>query len=300
MTLRIFRTDGDRAEEIAGSTVALERHLQSFIERNMAAMLGVRFLDTEVSTGPVHGGRIDSLGLDEDGSPVVIEYKRSRDENVISQGLFYLSWLRDHRHSFESLVTQKLGPGIAESVDWTSPRIICVAAEFSRYDQHAVREIDRRIDLVRYRCFGDGLLSLDLVVSTAGSGARAARTGAAVVPAARSTVSQRLAGAVAAVRALYADLDGRLLDLGDVHSVELQHYVAYRRGGNFVTVKVLSNGLRLFLRLAPASVELEPGFTRDVSGIGHHGTGDLEVRIGSLDDLDRAMPLLRASYEAVA
>ncbi|MFJ6770695.1 DUF5655 domain-containing protein [Kitasatospora sp. NPDC091257] len=197
-------------------------------------------------------------------------------------------------------MTQKLGPEVAQSVDWTSPRIICVAAEFSRYDQHAVREIDRRIDLVRYRLFGDGLLSLDLVASTAGSGARAARTGTAVVPTARSTVSQRPAGAATAVRELYADLDGRLLDLGDVHSVELQHYVAYRRGRNFVTVKVLSTGLRLYLRLAPTSVELEPGFTRDVSGIGHHGTGDLEVRVGSVDDLDRAMPLLRASYEAVA
>lgn len=40
----------------------------------MPAMLGVRLLATEYSTGPVHGGRIDSLGLDENGAPVVVEY----------------------------------------------------------------------------------------------------------------------------------------------------------------------------------------------------------------------------------
>ncbi|MFJ6620026.1 DUF5655 domain-containing protein [Kitasatospora sp. NPDC091335] len=197
-------------------------------------------------------------------------------------------------------MAQKLGQEAAKSVDWTNPRIICVAAAFSRYDLHAVREIGRRIDLVRYVRFGDGLLALDLVASTAGSGMRAARTGTVLAPTARSTVSQRLGGAPAAVQELYADLDGRLLDFGDVHSVELLHYIAYRRGGNFVTVNVLSGGLRLFLRVDPTSVELEAGFTRDVSEIGHHGTGDLEVRISSMDDLDRALPLLQASYEAAS
>jgi hypothetical protein len=34
---------------------------------------------------------------DENGSPVIFEYKRSVNENVINQGLFYLNWLLDHR-----------------------------------------------------------------------------------------------------------------------------------------------------------------------------------------------------------
>ncbi len=57
-----------------------------------------------------HGGRIDSLGLDENGSPVILEYKRSVNENVINQGLFYLDWLLDHKAEFELLVMKKLGP----------------------------------------------------------------------------------------------------------------------------------------------------------------------------------------------
>ncbi|MFJ1936742.1 hypothetical protein ACIOGZ_29290 [Kitasatospora sp. NPDC088160] len=70
-----------------------ERDLQRLVEANMEEMLGgVRFLATEYSTGPVHRGRIDSLGLDEDGSPVLIEYKRTSSESVLAQGLFYLSW----------------------------------------------------------------------------------------------------------------------------------------------------------------------------------------------------------------
>jgi predicted transport protein len=33
-------------------------------------------------------------------------------------------------------------------------------------------------------------------------------------------------------------------------------------------------------------VKLEKDFTRDVSKFGHYGTGDLEVRIHSKDDLE--------------
>ena len=40
------------------------------------------------------------------------------------------------------------------------------------------------------------------------------------------------------------------------------------------------------------------GFARDVREIGHFGTGDLELRIGSLEDLDRAKPLIARSYDA--
>ncbi len=86
-----------RADELAAaSAVAIEKALQTLIERNLGALLGVRFLASEYSTGKTHGGRIDTLGIDENGSPVIIEYKRSTNENVINQGLFYLDWLLDH------------------------------------------------------------------------------------------------------------------------------------------------------------------------------------------------------------
>jgi RecB family endonuclease NucS len=48
--------------------------------------LGVTFLASEYSTGKTHGGRIDMLAIDENDCPVIIEYKRSTNENVINQG----------------------------------------------------------------------------------------------------------------------------------------------------------------------------------------------------------------------
>lgn len=56
--------------------------------------------------------------------------------------------------------------------------------------------------------------------------------------------------------------------------------------------------LLVFLKVDSDDVALEDGFARDVREIGHQGTGDLEIRIESLDDLERAKPLIEKSYDA--
>ncbi|MGK8508787.1 hypothetical protein ACRS5S_12245 [Nocardia asiatica] len=54
----------------------------------------------------------------------------------------------------------------------------------------------------------------------------------------------------------------------------------------------------MYLKVDPDSVQLEPGFSRDVRSIGHFGTGSLELRLKNSDDLAKAEKLLRASYDA--
>ncbi|HEY8543743.1 MAG TPA: DUF5655 domain-containing protein [Acidimicrobiales bacterium] len=79
-----------------------------------------------------------------------------------------------------------------------------------------------------------------------------------------------------------------------------QVYIAFRRIKNFACVEVHPQlkKLVLYLKVDPDSIPLEAGFTRDVRSIGHFGTGDLEVTVTSLADLDRAKPLVVASYES--
>jgi hypothetical protein len=129
--LKLFRIGDNTAEELSGRSVALERHLQRVIESNMETFFGVRFLASEYSTGAKHRGRIDSLGIDDTGSPVIFEYKRSRDENVINQGLFYLDWLLDHQAEFKLLTMDRLGADAAQQIDWTN-RGSCASQATSR------------------------------------------------------------------------------------------------------------------------------------------------------------------------
>ena len=107
--IKLFSIRAGLVTELAGAAVTIEKELQTLLESNLEVVLGIRFIASEFSTGPVHGGRIDTLGLDEDGCPVIIEYKRTTNENVINQCLFYLHWLMDHKGDFEQLVYKALG-----------------------------------------------------------------------------------------------------------------------------------------------------------------------------------------------
>ncbi|WP_405826091.1 transporter [Streptomyces sp. NBC_01390] len=291
----MFHTTNDGVTEVAPRLAEAEADVQGLVEAHMEMMLGVRLLASEYGTGPVHGGRIDSLGLDENGSPVIVEYKRGVDAGVIHQGLFYLAWLMDHRAEFEHLVRDRLGVTVASQVLWSGPRLICVAGDFTRYDVHAVREHRRSIDLVRYRYFGTEHLSLETVASV---------TGLAAVPGAarrrRTPEAARVRKADGAMAELGAAVDEVLLGLGDgITRVQRKQYRAYQRLRNIACVcppqqtKVL-----VYLKADPKQVDLVPGFTRDVTGLGHHGTGDLELQLRTERDLERAKDLLRLSYTA--
>ncbi|MEU3255763.1 DUF5655 domain-containing protein [Streptomyces sp. NPDC006997] len=259
----------------------------------------------------LHRGRIDSLGLDENGTPALIEYKKGADSGVLSQAVSYLSWLDSARHEFEALVKEKLGSEAAESIDWRNPRMVCIAAGFSHHDRVAMHRLRERVDLVRYRVFEGGLLSLLLIESTPGSARpisnrrqsreREVTAGAASKDGKTSAQATATAGAIpGCLQDLYAELDEALTAWGEVEVAQLRHYIAYRRMVNVASVlfRPKHEAILVYLKVDPDTVELEEGFSRDMRGIGHLGTGDLEVRIASAADLEKAGPLIRRAFEA--
>ncbi|WP_074991572.1 DUF5655 domain-containing protein [Streptomyces misionensis] len=291
--LKLFSTGGGVAE-VMPRLADVEADVQDLVEAHMDKMLGVTFLASEYVIDCVDGGRIDSLGLDENGAPVIVEYKRGTDAGVINQGLYYMAWLMAHKDAFRNLVRDRLGGTAASQILWSAPRLICVAGDFTRYDAHAVREHRRSIDLVRYRYFGNDLFGLETVASVTGH-STATKRGRRLVAGVPSTRSQD--GAMAQL----ADaVDKVLLGLGDgVTRVQRKQYRAYQRLRNFACVcPPQQTKLLVYLKADPKTVDLVPGFTRDVTGLGHHGTGDLELRLRTERDLERAQDLFRLSYAA--
>ncbi|MBK6631434.1 MAG: DUF91 domain-containing protein [Betaproteobacteria bacterium] len=308
--IKLFRYTADGAAELAGKAAAIEKRLQQLIESQMETFLGVRFLASEYNTGAKHRGRIDSLGLDENGCPVIIEYKRHSNENVMNQGLFYLDWLLDHKADFRLLVMEKLGKEAAEKIEWSGTRLLCIAADFTRYDEHAVAQINRNLELIRYKLFGPDLLLFELVnavTADSGSGEGEAttggKTGKTPAPAtlAMKTHADQLATATPELIALYETIRAYILAQGDdILEKQLKLYMAYRRLKNFVCMTLISREdphVRLWLKLDPGSVELEKGFTRDVTEVGHWGTGDLEVVLRRQADFEKAKGLIERAYQ---
>lgn len=303
--IKLFRTIGDDVSQFESQAVSLEKSLQRLIENHLDVFLGIRFLATEYSTGKTHGGRIDTLGIDENGCPCIIEYKRSSNENVINQGLYYLDWLLDHKAEFELLVLRNFGQDSADLIVWTSPRLLCIAGDYTKYDKHAVQQINRNIELIRYLRFGSEFLLLELVNAVeadVASGDELTINGEKGKSKYKDkTVASQINDASSELIDLYEALKSTCLGLGDDVQIKmLKLYIAFKRLKNFLTVEVKSgaNFLLCYVKVNPDNVVLENGFTRDVRNINHWGTGDLEIIIRNHDDLNKAIPLLQSSYAA--
>lgn len=302
--IRLFRIAGEVATEIQGTATHLEKPLQTLIEANLDPLLEIRLLATEYSTGKTHAGRIDTLGIDENDCPVIIEYKRSTGENIINQGLFYLDWLMDHQAEFKLLVLERFGKESANAIDWSAPRLICIAADFTKYDGHAVQQMNRNIELIRYRRFGNDLLLLELVnsVATATTNRAPAAQSSIVAKGTKATgdktIAEWLQNMPDAIRAIFDSLERYILSLGDdIQRKDLKLYIAFKRLKNFATVCFTNHKVVVYLKLNPDEIEIVEGFTRDVREIGHWGTGDTEVWLKDLADLERAKPLILRAYQ---
>lgn len=292
--IKLFNINGS-VKEYQSSTVTLEKELQTIIENNMNAFFGVTFLASEYRT--TDGGRMDSIGIDENNCPVILEYKRSMKENVINQGLFYLNWLLDHKDSFKVLVIEKLGLEAANDIDWTMPRVICVAGDFTKYDESAIKQMNRNISLIRYRKFGDDLLMFEQVNENVADAIPETE------PANKPKLTYKpfeaqLRGADKAIQTLYESLSGYILSLGDdISETHLKLYAAFKKIKNVVTVVAHKKKLVINLPLDVSTVTFEDGFSRDVTNIGHWGCGAVELHLQSKDDLEKAKPLIERAYE---
>ncbi|GLV14950.1 hypothetical protein Heshes_26350 [Alicyclobacillus hesperidum] len=218
--------------------------------------------------------------------------------------MYYLDWLLDHKAEFQLLVQKKYGQEAAESIDWSSPRLICIAGDYTKFDQYAVQQIHRHIELLRYKRYGDDLLMLELVnvpntvknvdQPTVSNDDHVTATGQS------KTFEDNLNQADTELYDVYSALRDYILALGDdVQSKRLKYYEAYKRIRNIacVTVQPQNRTLAVTVRVDPETVILQKGFTRDVRNIGHWGTGDLEITLRSMDDLEKAKPLLNLAYE---
>lgn len=289
--IKLYTIKDTKAEAKDLVSLSYEKEIQKICEENMEIFFGVRFLASEYSTGNKHKGRIDSLGIDENNCPVIIEYKLDSKENVINQGLFYLDWLMDHKANFELLCMKTLNKEV--EVDWTNPRLLCIARDFTRYDDYAIGQINRNIELIRYRYFEGDHIVFELA-STSQKQDGVSKT-LSTVPAKYREMSDAIGAAPESLLDLYQELEDFIFSLGDdVQKKELKYYHAFSRIKNFVCVEIRSKKqeLILFLRLDFSKIEHPSDKLRDVSNIGHYGTGDTEAIIKTQKDLDELKGLI--------
>lgn len=300
--LKLFSTKQKNIVELASFEAKLEKTLQKLFEDNLEELLGVRFIQSEYRTS--NGGRIDTIGIDENNCPVIIEYKKSSNENIINQGLFYLDWLLDHKADFEVIVHKSDHKVHLDEVEWSAPRLICVASDFSKYDQYAVNQINRNIDLLRYKFFDGDFLLLEQLTQVSQSNSGLAETKKIKTLKTKSTKSSQRTFNIH-VAQLSENLSTVLSELDDfVRSLdskiaykELKFYAAYSLVRNFVCVEAIStqDKLLVYLKLHEEQFLNSKIKYRDVSKIGHYGTGNTEFTIKTLEEVEQLKPYIKLS-----
>jgi len=158
----IFNIKNAKATKLKIDPFKKEEELHRLVEANLNEMLDMHFLAREYTI--TFGGRIDTMAVDFSGCPVIIEYKRNSNHNVINQSLSYLKWLKAQNEGFfKNLIQEKLPKAISDklTIDWKNPRLVCIAESFNKFDIDTAEVIPIRIELLRYRNYEGGTFYME-------------------------------------------------------------------------------------------------------------------------------------------
>jgi predicted transport protein len=292
-------------KELREEQFTFEREIQRIVEMNLELLFGLEFVKSEFD---LHGLRIDTLAFNrEDMSFVIIEYKRDRNFSVIDQGIAYLNLMLNNKADFilEYNETARNKSNINRNdLDWSQSRVIFIAPEFTRYQQHAIGFRDLGIQLFEVHKYANGVIVLDenkpfYKTESFSTIARKDSQLKRVSEEIKVYNEEDLLGlADDNTKELYRQLKSSILNLGpDVEVRPTKKYIAFRRNKGFVGLVILSSKIKAYLSLEIDELNDPARRARDVHKIGHYSPGDVEVTISDQTDIPYLVDLVRQAYQ---
>lgn len=294
----IFKEENGKLKKLKVSPFTKEKTLQCMVEQNLLEVLDLHFLATEYPT--TFGGRIDTIAVDNNGAPVIIEYKLNKNENVINQALSYLRWLKAQKiEFFEMLVIKKLGKDLGEKlkIDWNNPRVICIAENYSKFDIDTVEVIPMRLELLRYRHYENGILSLESINSVEQSEIKAEKIKEVGSTGPSTSIEDLLSKASPQIQQIFNELQSRILQL-DENIIEkpTSLYVAYRLSKSFAEIHIGKNQIKVYLR--PVDYEDPLGMVEKIPE-SYNWSMDRRIYLKNLEEIEYVMKLVEESYNDI-
>ncbi|WBX98986.1 DUF5655 domain-containing protein [Chryseobacterium gambrini] len=291
------KKDG-KLKKLHSYTATKEKEIQNLIERNLLEVLDMHFLATEYTT---NGGRIDTLAVDRNGAPVIIEYKRNKNDNIINQGLSYLRWLQAQKiEFFQMLILKKFGDEFLKSfiIDWKNPRVICIAESYNKFDIDTVEVIPMRIELFKYRYYDNGIFSLEPInVNEQIQKSNNDLTTNVESELLNLNLDSHLIKANENIKDLFKDLRSKIFEL-DENIIEkiTTLYVAYRLAKNFVEIHIAKNHLKIHLR--PIDYNDPENLVEKISDK-YQWTMDRRIYLKNEESMDYVFNIIEQSYKDV-
>lgn len=315
--MALFKINGSSVKKITVKDLDLEKTLQSLFENNLEEILNIVFLAHEYSTG---WGRMDTIGIDKNGSPCIIEYKKNQNDNVINQGLAYLQWLLDHKADFEKLVERHFisiydSPIVTWDgkivdkikIDWDSPRVICIAESYNKFDIATADLVPINIELFRYRIYDENILYVEpenyqkVKISTSGIAQKAKKGKDEQEKLQKNySIDDHLKNTAEKIKTLFSKLREKIISIDEnIKEEPKKLYIAYKLATNFVDIEIRNKDIKVFLNVKSGQLNDPKSLARDLTKpkpIGHWGNGEYEIRLENENQLDEVFELIKQSY----
>lgn len=297
--------DKTKLKPVSNIKFDLEKEIQVLFEKNLEELFNLQFVKSEFS---IKSFRIDTLGYDsENKSFVIIEYKKDRNFSVIDQGYTYMSLMLNNKSDFILEYNENCG-GILkrDDIDWTQSKVIFVSPHFTEYQKHSINFKDVPFELWEVKKYENNMIGLVQHKTTSDESI-------STISDDKSNVVNQVSKEVKVyteeyhfkknvrrdekVVDLYNELKDRILNLGEVEIIPRKEYIGFRKKRPFCDVVFYTDHLRILVNLKKGQLDDPKNFTKDMSGQGHWGNGDYEIRLSPNDELDYVMFLINQSYK---
>ncbi len=298
-TMTLYEMKGYKLEHIPSVPFKRERELQELFEANLYDIMGVRVVRSEFS---IKNRRIDTLAYDEQSkSFVIIEYKRDKQTSVIDQGFTYLGLMLENKADVVLEHQLQLKSNLKPTdVDWSQTRVAFVSTGFTDNQLQASNFKDIAIELWEVRRYHNNTVHITPI--------KKSPSATSIKPLAlQNTTLKAIADEIKVYTeddhlrhlgddmvALYERFRDAILNLADgIEVVPQKYYIAFKKDKNLACLNVQKKTIKINIGAKSSTIDDPKGMLRDVSAIGHCGTGDVEVKVDSDQDLEYIMSLVK-------
>jgi predicted transport protein len=300
-----FQIIGTNLKKVSQKEFKDEAELHKLIDKNLQEIFKIRYIKDEYITKK--HGRIETLGLDENNRPVVIEYKKIKEDGQLSQANRYMIWIKQNPDSFELIATKNLGNNIG-AIDFDNPRIICFAQEYSMDDRCLALSLGA--ELWKYKVYENNMLMIireeepeQLIKGTKG---KTIITKVERQPQSPKTIEEHLNGASQELKSTFQELDSMILDINsDIERCLTKDLIIYNTSLNFayLAVQKRKNCVRCQIRTDNDKINDPKGLTREIPKKFGYGYITREIFVNPEDikankySLDDIIELIKQSYK---
>lgn len=185
-------------------------------------------------------------------------------------------------------------------VDWSQTRVVFVSPSFTDNQIQATNFKDIAIELWKVRRYANGTVAISSV--------KKSKSVTSIKPIAQQNTELK---AIADEIRVYTEDDHRIntsdeifelyekfrdaiLNLADDIEIKPQKfYVAFKKNGNIACLEMQKKKMKIYIGAKVGTLDDARGLAKDVSNIGHYGTGDYEIQVTNDNYIEYIMSLIK-------